>query len=152
MRSSRKVEDKKIGHDGEVHGICSPCKALSPGRYANNPYEIHNSRSTQKAGYERYKKAVKCDPLSIAGCFNCTEKHHVVKNCPKPLKIATAAANKQEYHAKKNGIGANGTHIVLAKFCFYLNTVNAGSNPVENITESHDKELFERAFSKLTNS
>lgn len=40
------------------------------------------------------------DPLSISGCFNYKDPHHLVKNFRKLLKIARDAAYKREHYEK----------------------------------------------------
>lgn len=66
------------------------------------------------------------DPLSITGCFNCEDPSHVLKDCPKPLNIAKAAAQKLEYLKKKRT--ANAVHLVLADICFQMDKTTSSAN------------------------
>lgn len=98
--------------------------------------------STNFAGQGRYSRGNKSrgettstfNPLSIAGCFNCGDPGHIMKNCPRPLNVAKAAASKIEYLNKKKS--ANAIHLVLASLCQQLD------GPSLNEVEHDDAEIF----------
>lgn len=82
------------------------------------------------AGQGRYRKyhnnrpscgSTKFNLLSIPSCFNYKSSNHIVKDCPKPLNAAQAAARRVEYFNKKRN--TNALHVNLADL--YRQLVNS---------------------------
>lgn len=61
------------------------------------------------------------NPLSVAGCFNCDEPSHTMRNCPLPIDAIKAAKRKVAYYDKKAGAGRASTALVLYQLCVEVN-------------------------------
>lgn len=57
------------------------------------------SRRREQGSWNR-----RMNPLSISGCFNCDDRSHMLKDCPKPRNVARAAARRLEYLRKKSQV------------------------------------------------
>lgn len=62
----------------------------SQGNYARKPYTVRFSLPKERS-FNARKRTGSFDSLSIAGCFNCGNELHMVKQYRKPLNIARAA-------------------------------------------------------------
>lgn len=61
------------------------------------------------------------DPLSIAGCFNCDDPKHLLKNCPKPINTIKATERKVAYYDKKTKGGRASVAAVLYQLALQVN-------------------------------
>ena len=115
------------------------------GRYARPPSLVNNrGRKAESFGKSSYVPK-SFDPLSIAGCFNCEGRNHTLSNCPMPLNVKKAAANKLEYYEKKRGKAGGNVHLVLAEICYHLD-MSAGarsSESPETLELFSDREMFD---------
>jgi len=57
------------------------------------------------------------DPLSVAGCFNCDNPGHTMRQCPIPVDTIKAAQRKLAYYDKKHAGGRGGAATVLYLMC-----------------------------------
>jgi len=57
------------------------------------------------------------DPLSVAGCFNCDNPGHTMRQCPIPVDTFKAAQRKLAYYDKKHAGGRGGAATVLYLMC-----------------------------------
>lgn len=76
-------------------------------------------------------------PLDIAGCFNCDDKDHMARDCPKSLNLPRAAERKIEYLMKKSS--PNAIHQVHADICMQTTETlrdGADEDDEENATET----------------
>lgn len=111
-------------------------------------YDKTESNQTYFAGQGRYRQGFRpftrnritpattkqsFNPLNIQGCFNCGGKH-LMKECPKPIDSAKAAASKIKYYSKKNN-GQYAVHSVLAELCAQLDV--SDGNTVESEDDDH---------------
>ena len=136
--SMTRSSSRRFGHDEEIPGILFTGQT----RYAKHPSSLGYQNRT---GFGKPTKGMKFDPLSISGCFNCDDPTHVVKNCPKTLNVAKAAAKKLEYYSKKDKMKEHAVHVVLAELCTQLDMEEEGMGGIgDDMTQiSNDREIFE---------
>lgn len=72
-------------------------------------------------------------PLSLFGCLNCEDHRHLLQDCPHPLNLANAAAQKLEYFKTKRI--ASSILLVLADICFQI---SRGSTHTETDNDNLD--------------
>lgn len=73
------------------------------------------------------------DPLSIAGCFNCDDPKHVLKDCPKPINTVKTTRNKVAYYDKKTKGGRASVAAVLYQLALQV-------NPSATVSDANDLE------------
>lgn len=73
------------------------------------------------------------DPLTIAGCFNCDDPKHLLKDCPKPINTVKATRNKVSYFDKKTKGGRASVAAVLYQLAVQV-------NPSATVGEANDLE------------
>lgn len=66
-------------------------------------------------------RGTRFDPLSIAGCFNCDDPKHLLKNCPKPIDAIRATQRKVAYYDKKTKGGRASVAAVLYQLTLQIN-------------------------------
>ena len=122
------------------------------GRYARPP-SLVNDRGRKADSFGKSSYVPKSfDPLSIAGCFNCDGRNHTLSQCPMPLNVKKAAANKLEYYEKKRGKVGGNVHLVLAEICYQLDMSGDGrqSESPDTLGFLSDKEMFDELLTHAT--
>lgn len=69
----------------------------------------------------------KFDPLSVAGCFNCDNPTHTMRNCPLPVNAIKAAQRKLAYYNKKGSSIRAPAAAVLFQLCCEVNQALEGA-------------------------
>lgn len=88
-----RAQKKGLGYNGDNTGILFAGQV----RYGREPsWNKSKVSSNRRVGAGTTNGKVSFDPLSVAGCFNCDEHDHMIKDCPHPLNAARAAVNKLE--------------------------------------------------------
>ena len=82
--------NRHLDHQEDVPGILF----TGQGRYARRPSTVRLNRPTKTSSVPPGKREGRFDPLTVAGCFNCGDPGHMVKNCNSPLNVAGAAAGR----------------------------------------------------------
>lgn len=78
-------------------------------------------------------RGARFNPLSIAGCFNCDDPKHVLKNCPKPINTMKATERKVAYYDKKTKGGRTSVAAELYQLALQV-------NPSATVGDAHDLE------------
>lgn len=116
-------------------------KASKSYRNVNDEVELVNYAGQGRYKFNQignsFKNAKEFDPLSVAGCLNCGNPAHVLKDCPKPLNVAQAAARRLEYFNKKKK-STNAVHFILANLCRQLEDTHIKAEK----EDSDDVEIF----------
>lgn len=81
--------------------------------------------------------------MDIAGCFNCVDPKHMLKDCKKPLNASRAAAKKPEYFKQKDS-SENSVQLVLADPCKQLDGISPGDDSEDGSrSDPNDVELLQ---------
>lgn len=107
------------------------------GMYGKSTKSIGMPRPTYARGKAPAKAdgRTRFDPLTIAGCFNCDDPKHLLKNCPKPVDAIRATKRKVEYYDKKTNGGRASVAAVLYQLTLQLNPTATveGANDLEDV-------------------
>ena len=138
------TKTKDLGYDDEVPGILFAGQT----RYAKHPSRNRFFRGSRGFSTPSSRPRTSFDPLSIQGCFNCEDKTHTIRDCPRPINAGKAAANKLDYFRKRKQTGERSVHLVLAQLCQQLDQGSASGTREEveekDIPEKQtDREIFE---------
>lgn len=80
------------------------------------------------------------DPLTIAGCFNCDAKDHLMKDCKRPIDYVKTADEKLAYWTKKRGGKATAAAVLFAMAEQLNETENTGGGAAGRDTGEDDSQ------------